>query len=75
MRFIKLPNQPYANLAKALEQDKQELANLLKVAEKSYQSAQNTVIQAAERESNKLEKFLDKPKPRNSSSTWIGLQN
>ncbi|MEG4228796.1 SMC family ATPase [Microcoleus sp. N9_B2] len=49
--------QPYANLAKALEQDKQELANLLKVAEKSYQSAQNTVIQAAEREQQAGEVF------------------
>ena len=42
--------QPYANLAKALEQDKKDSANLLKVAETSYQTAQNTAIQAAERE-------------------------
>ncbi len=42
--------QPYANLVKALEQDKKDSANLLKVAETSYQTAQNTAIQAAERE-------------------------
>ncbi|MEG3860678.1 SMC family ATPase [Microcoleus sp. herbarium12] len=42
--------QPYANLAKALAEGKQELENWLKVAEQSYQSAQNTAIQAAERE-------------------------
>ena len=49
--------QPYVNLAKALEQDKRDLANLLKVAEKSYQTAQNTVIQAAEREQQAGEVF------------------
>jgi len=49
--------QPYANLAQALAEDKQELANLLKVAEKSYQTAQNTAIQAAEREQQAGEVF------------------
>ncbi len=49
--------QPYANLAKALEADKQNLANLLKTAEKSYQTAQNTAIQAAEREQQAGEVF------------------
>ncbi|MEG3897629.1 MULTISPECIES: SMC family ATPase [unclassified Microcoleus] len=49
--------QPYANLAKALEDDKQDLANLVKVAEKSYQTAQNTAIQAAEREQQAGEVF------------------
>ncbi|MCC3604745.1 MAG: SMC family ATPase [Microcoleus sp. PH2017_29_MFU_D_A] len=49
--------QPYANLAKALAEDKQELANLLKTAEKSYQTAQNTAIQAAEREQQAGEIF------------------
>jgi exonuclease SbcC len=41
--------QPYANLANALAKDKLDLANLLAVAEKSYQVAQNTAIQATER--------------------------
>ncbi|MCC3439173.1 MAG: SMC family ATPase [Oscillatoriales cyanobacterium] len=49
--------QPYANLAKALAEDKQELANLLTTAEKSYQTAQNTAIQAAEREQQAGEVF------------------
>ncbi|MEG4441391.1 SMC family ATPase [Microcoleus sp. AT9_B5] len=49
--------QPYANLAKVLEQDKKDLENLLKVAEKSYQTAQNKVIQAAEREQQAGEFF------------------
>jgi len=49
--------QPYANLAKSLEEDKRDLANLLKVAEKSYQIAQNTAIQAAEREQQAGEVF------------------
>ncbi|MEG4800478.1 SMC family ATPase [Microcoleus sp. ARI1-B5] len=49
--------QPYANLAKALAQDKQDLENLLKVAEKSYQLAQNTAIQAVEREQQAGEVF------------------
>ncbi|MCC3592472.1 SMC family ATPase [Microcoleus sp. PH2017_28_MFU_U_A] len=49
--------QPYANLAKALAEDKQELANLLKTSEKSYQTAQNTAIQAAEREQQAGEVF------------------
>ncbi|MEG3880816.1 SMC family ATPase [Microcoleus sp. herbarium7] len=49
--------QPYANLAKALETDKKNLANLLKTAEKSYQTAQNTAIQAAEREQQAGEVF------------------
>ena len=49
--------EPYPNLVKALEEDKQGLANLLKVAEKSYQTAQNTVIQAAEREQQAGEFF------------------
>lgn len=41
--------QPYANLANALAKDKLDLANLLAVAEKNYQTAQNTAIQAVER--------------------------
>ncbi len=49
--------QPYANLVKALEEDKQDLANLLKLAEKSYQTAQNRAIQAAEREQQAGEVF------------------
>ena len=49
--------QPYANLAKALEQDKQDLGNLLKVAEKSYQTVLNTAIKAAEREQQAGEVF------------------
>ncbi len=49
--------QPYANLAKALAEDKQKLANLLTTAEKSYQTAQNTAIQAAEREQQAGEVF------------------
>ncbi|MEG3839772.1 SMC family ATPase [Microcoleus sp. herbarium14] len=49
--------QAYANLAKALEADKQNLANLLKTAEESYQTAQNTAIQAAEREQQAGEVF------------------
>ncbi|MBD0341625.1 MAG: SMC family ATPase, partial [Microcoleus sp. Co-bin12] len=49
--------QSYPNLVKALEEDKQGLANLLKVAEKSYQTAQNTVIKAAEREQQAGEFF------------------
>ncbi|MCW6050833.1 SMC family ATPase [Lyngbya sp. CCAP 1446/10] len=49
--------QSYANLAQALAEEKQELANLLKVAEKSYQTAQNTAIQAAEREQQAGEVF------------------
>ncbi|MBE9097549.1 AAA family ATPase [Tychonema sp. LEGE 07203] len=49
--------QPYVNLAQALAADKQELANLLKVAEKSYQLAHNSAIQAAEREQQAGEVF------------------
>ena len=49
--------QPYANLAQALEQDKQDLVNLLKVAEKSYQIVLNTAIKAAEREQQSGEVF------------------
>ncbi len=49
--------QPYANLAKALEEDKQDLANMLKLAEKSYQIAQNSAIQAAERKQQAGEVF------------------
>ncbi|MGB3263150.1 MAG: SMC family ATPase [Microcoleus sp.] len=49
--------QPYVNLAQALETDKQELANLLKIAEKSYQLAHNSAIQAAEREQQAGEVF------------------
>ena len=49
--------QPYVNLAKALEKDKQDLANLLKLAERSYQAAQNTAIQAAERHKQAREYF------------------
>ncbi|MBE9185051.1 SMC family ATPase [Microcoleus sp. LEGE 07076] len=49
--------QPYVNLAQALAADKQELANLLKVAEKSYQLAHNRAIQAAEREQQAGEVF------------------
>ncbi|MEG4318888.1 MULTISPECIES: SMC family ATPase [unclassified Microcoleus] len=51
--------QPYANLAKALAEDKQELANLLKIAEKLYQTAQNTAIQAAEREQQAGEVYAE----------------
>lgn len=42
--------QPYANLTKALEKDKQDLATLIKAAENSYQKAQNNTIQALERD-------------------------
>ncbi|WP_293125790.1 SMC family ATPase [Microcoleus sp. bin38.metabat.b11b12b14.051] len=49
--------QPYANLAKALAEVKQELASLLKVAETSYQTAQNIAIQAGEREQQAGEVF------------------
>jgi exonuclease SbcC len=42
--------QPYTNLAKALEKDKQDLAELIKAAENSYQIAQNNTIQAIERD-------------------------
>jgi DNA repair protein SbcC/Rad50 len=42
--------QPYTNLAKALEKDKQDLAASIKTAENLYQTAQNNTIQAIERE-------------------------
>jgi DNA repair protein SbcC/Rad50 len=42
--------QPYANLAQTLEKDKQDLAELIKAAENSYQIAQNNTIQAIERD-------------------------
>lgn len=42
-------NQPYSTLAKALEKDKQNLNELLKTADHSYQTANNNVIQAVER--------------------------
>ncbi|MBE9163515.1 AAA family ATPase [Tychonema sp. LEGE 06208] len=49
--------QPYVNLAQALETDKQELKDLLRIAEKSYRLAQNIAIQAAEREQQAGEFF------------------
>lgn len=49
--------QPYANLAKSLEQDKQDLANLLKAADNCYQTARTATIQAAEREQQARENF------------------
>jgi DNA repair protein SbcC/Rad50 len=42
--------QSYANLAKSLEKDKEDLAKLIKAAEDAYQTAQHNIIQATEKD-------------------------